>query len=98
MCHCHLPTAVVEIDSVSEVEGKNEDTSSSLICIIDVPLSLTLCSGRDRQSVLVKLRERMKTPEVQWHALLIFHCHLLTVVIKCVSEVEGKNEDTTVVQ
>ena len=28
--------------------------------IIDVPLILTSCSGRDRQSVLVKLREKLK--------------------------------------
>ena len=30
-----------------------------IICIIHIPLSLTLCSGRDSQSVLVKLKERM---------------------------------------
>ena len=29
------------------------NTSSTITCIIDVLLSLTLCSGRDRQSVLV---------------------------------------------
>ena len=67
---------------VIEVEGKNEDTSSSVTCIIDMPLSLTACSGRDRQSVLLKLRERMKTPVVQWHALLICHCHLLPTVVE----------------
>ena len=43
---------------VIEVEGKNEDTSSSVTCIIDVPLSLTYCSGRD---VLLKLRERISS-------------------------------------
>ena len=76
------------------MEGKNEDTSSSVACIINVPLSLTYCSGRDvllklrerissvtciidvplsltgcsgryKQSVLLKLRERMKTPVVK---------------------------------
>ena len=42
MCHCHLQTAV-EIEKVfCEVEGKNEDISSS---ITDMPLSLTNCSG-----------------------------------------------------
>ena len=50
MCHCHLQPAVVEIDKcVIEVEGKNEDTSSSVTCIIDVPLSRTLFSDRDTQ-------------------------------------------------
>ena len=67
---------------VIEVEGKNEDTNSSVACIINMPLSLTSCSGRDRQSVLLKLRERMKTPVVQWHALLICHCHLLPTVVE----------------
>ena len=38
---------MVEIDSVSEVEGKNEDTSCIITCIIDMPFSLTGCSGRD---------------------------------------------------
>ena len=52
MCHCHLLSSVTEIHKcVIEVEGKNEDTSSSVTCIIDMPLSLTACSGRDRQSV-----------------------------------------------
>ena len=50
----HLHTAVVEIDKV----GKDEDAIESMTFIIDVPLSLTLCSGRDRQSVVVKWRER----------------------------------------
>ena len=48
MCHCHLLPAVVEIDKV----GKDEDAIKSMT--IDVPLSLTLCSGRDRQSVVGK--------------------------------------------
>ena len=77
MCHCHLQTAV-EINSVSEVEGKNEDTSSS---ITDMPLSLTNCSG-DRKSVFVKLMERMTTPVVQRHALLMCHYHLLSAVVE----------------
>ena len=63
MCHCHLLSAVLKC--VIEVEGKNEDTNSSVACIINMPLSLTSCSGRDRQSVLLKLTERMKTPVVQ---------------------------------
>ena len=53
MCHCHLLSAA-ETKCVGEIEGKNEDTSSNITCIIDVQLSLTHCSGRDRQSVLVK--------------------------------------------
>ena len=60
-----------------------------------MPLSLTSCSDRDKQSVLLKLRERIKTPVVQWHALLMCHCHLPSEVLKCVIEVEGKNEDTS---
>ena len=55
MCHCHLPIAVAKCGS--EVEGKMKTTSSTTF-IIDVPLSLTGCSGRDRQSVVVKWRER----------------------------------------
>ena len=49
ICHCHL-LPVVETKCVSDVKGKNEDTSSSVTCIIDVPLSLTRCSGRDSVS------------------------------------------------
>ena len=55
MCHCHLQTAVAKCGS--EVEGKMK-TISSMTFIIDMPLSLTGCSGRDRQSVVVKWRER----------------------------------------
>ena len=48
--------------------------------IIDVPLSLTNCSGRDRQSVVVKWRERDTL--VQRHSLLMCHCHLLSAVVE----------------
>ena len=61
ICHCHLQTAVVEIDKVCVFE----DTSSSVTCIIDLPLTLTDYNGRGKQSVSVKSRERMKTPVVQ---------------------------------
>ena len=48
--------------------------------IIDVPLSLTSCNGRDRQSVVVKWRERDTL--VQRHSLLMCHCHLLSAVVE----------------
>ena len=80
--------------------GKNEDTSSSVMCIINVPLSLTLCSGRERQSVFSEVEGKMKTPVVHWHALIIDVPLSLTNCVveidkKCVIEVEGKNEDTS---
>ena len=49
-----------------------------MACIIDVPLSLTHCSGRGKQNWLVKLRERMKTPVV---VLLMCYCHLHSAVV-----------------
>ena len=57
-CHCHLHIAVVYNRQRWLVKLRERMSNS----IIDVPLTLTSCSGRDRQSVLVKLRERIKTP------------------------------------
>ena len=48
MCHCHLLSAV-ETKCFGEVE--NEDTSTTIICIIDVPLLLTHCSGIETKCV-----------------------------------------------
>ena len=50
--------------------------------IIDVlPLSLTYCSGRDRQYVVVKWKGGLRG------SLLMCHCHLLAAVVSG-SEVE----------
>ena len=53
----------VEVDKVGLVKFKER----IIACIIDVPLSLTHCSDRDRQSVL------MKTPG---HSLSMSTCNL----------------------
>ena len=38
-------TCIIDVSrTLFSDRGKNEDTSSSVTCIIDVPLSLTLCS------------------------------------------------------
>ena len=34
---------------------------------------------------------------VQWHVFLMCHCHLLAVVVRLVSEVEGKNKDVSII-
>ena len=53
-----------------------------MIFIIDVlPLSLTYCSGRDRQCVVVKWRGRLRG------SIWMCHCHLLAAVVSG-SEVE----------
>ena len=65
-------------------------TISSTTFAIDVPLSLTGCSGRDRQSVVVKWRERWR------------HISSMTFIIDvplsltdcCGRSVGGKNKDT----
>ena len=62
-------------DTSRQVEGKYEDASSSITCIIHFPLSLTDCSGRDRKSVLVKLREDTSI------SLLMSHYNLLSAVV-----------------
>ena len=58
---------------------------TSMTFIIDVPLSLTACSGRDRQSVAIHISSIIDVP------LSLTFCSGRDNT-KCDSEVEGKVE------